>query len=109
MIAQEQNPEVVTTQHQIGKLLERTIDELPDSLRTVLVMRDVEEMSTAETARLLELAEPTVKTRLHRARRALRKLLGDEIRESFKDVFSFERSRCDRLVARLLNQFGLAH
>jgi len=108
MIAQEQNPEIVTAQHQIGKLLELTIDELPDSLRTVLVMRDVEEMSTAETARLLELAEPTVKTRLHRARRALRKRLGDEIRESFKDVFSFERSRCDRLVARLLNQFGMA-
>jgi RNA polymerase sigma-70 factor (ECF subfamily) len=109
MIAPEQGPEIVTTQHQIGKLLERTIDELPDSLRSVFVMRDVEEMSTAETARLLELTEPTVKTRLHRARRMLRELLGDEIRESLKDVFPFEKSRCDRLVARLLKQLGLAH
>jgi hypothetical protein len=36
----------------------------------------------------------------------LRKLLGDEIRESLKDVFPFEGSRCDRLVARLLEQLG---
>jgi RNA polymerase sigma-70 factor (ECF subfamily) len=109
MIAPEQDPEIMTTQHQIGKLLERTIDELPDSLRTVFVMRDVEELSTAEVARLLGLGVPTVKTRLHRARRVLRELLGDEIRESLKGVFPFERSRCDRLVARLLKQLGLAH
>ena len=109
MIAPEQDPEITTTQHQIGKLLERTIDELPDSLRTVFVMRDVEEVSTTETARLLELTEPTVKTRLHRARRMLRELLGDEMRESLKEVFPFERSRCDRLVARLLVQLGLTH
>jgi RNA polymerase sigma-70 factor, ECF subfamily len=72
-------------------------------------MRDVEGVSTAETARLLELTEPTMKTRLHRARRVLRRLLGDEIRESLTDVFPFEKSRCDRLVARLLKQLGLAH
>ena len=109
MIAPEQDPEIMTAQHQIGKLLERTIDELPDGLRTVFMMRDVEEVDTAEIARLLKLTEATVKTRLHRARRLLRELLGEEIRESLKDVFPFERSRCDRLVARLLEQVGLRH
>ena len=109
MIAPEQDPEIMTAQHQIGKLLERTIDELPDGLRTVFMMRDVEEVDTAETASLLKLTEATVKTRLHRARRLLRELLGDEIRESLKDVFPFGRSRCDRLVARLLEQVGLGH
>ena len=100
-------PELTAAQQQIRKLLERAIDGLPDSLRTVFVMRDVEELSTAEAARLLGLGEPTVKTRLHRARRMLREVLGDQIAASLSDVFPFERQRCDRLVERVLKQVGL--
>jgi RNA polymerase sigma-70 factor (ECF subfamily) len=107
MIAPAQDPELSTAQQQIRKLLERAIDGLPDSLRTVFVMRDVEELSTAEAARLLGLGEPTVKTRLHRARRMLRELLGDQIAASLNDVFPFERHRCDLLVERVLKQVGL--
>jgi RNA polymerase sigma-70 factor (ECF subfamily) len=103
----EQDPEHTTAQHQIRKLLERAIDDLPDGLRTVFVMRDVEELSTAETARHLGLRDVTVKTRLHRARRMLQEILGDEIRVSLKDVFPFAKQRCDRLVERLLSQLGL--
>jgi RNA polymerase sigma-70 factor (ECF subfamily) len=51
------------------------IDQLPDAYRTVLLMRDIEEMDTEETARELETTENNVKTRLHRARQALRTLL----------------------------------
>jgi RNA polymerase sigma-70 factor (ECF subfamily) len=107
MIAPAQDPELSTAQQQIRKLLERAIDGLPDSLRTVFVMRDVEELSTAEAARLLGLGEPTVKTRLHRARRMLREVLGDQIAASLNDVFPFERQRCDLLVERVLKQVGL--
>jgi RNA polymerase sigma-70 factor (ECF subfamily) len=107
MIAPAQDPELSTAQQQIRKLLERAIDGLPDSLRTVVVMRDVEELSTAEAARLLGLGEPTVKTRLHRARRMLRELLGDQIAASLNDVFPFERQRCDLRVERVLKKVGL--
>jgi RNA polymerase sigma-70 factor, ECF subfamily len=107
MIASAQDPEVAAAQHQLRKLLERAIDRLPDSLRTVFVMRDVEELSTAEAARLLELGEPTVKTRLHRARRMLREILGDQVAASLSDVFPFERQRCDLLVERVLREVGL--
>jgi RNA polymerase sigma-70 factor (ECF subfamily) len=107
MIASAQDPELVAAQHQIRKLLEQAIDELPDSLRTVFVMRDVEELSTAEAARLLGLGVPTTKTRLHRARRMLREILGDQIAASLNDVFPFERQRCDLLVNRILKQVGL--
>jgi RNA polymerase sigma-70 factor, ECF subfamily len=48
MIAPAQDPEVTVAQHQIRKLLEGAIDQLPDSLRTIFVIRDVEELSTAE-------------------------------------------------------------
>jgi RNA polymerase sigma-70 factor (ECF subfamily) len=105
--APEQDPEHRTAQHQIRKVLERAIDDLPDGLRTVFVMRDVEELSTAETARNLRSREATVKTRLHRARRMLREFLGEEVRASLKDVFPFEKQRCDRLVERLLSQLAL--
>lgn len=52
------------------------IDRLPDSYRMVLLLRDIEEMSTGETARVLGLSENAVKVRLHRARQALRTVLG---------------------------------
>ena len=51
------------------------IDALPDGYRTVLLLRDIEEMSTEEAARTLGLNPNTVKIRLHRARQALLKLL----------------------------------
>jgi RNA polymerase sigma-70 factor, ECF subfamily len=53
----------------------RRIDELPESFRTVLLLRDIEGLSTEETASLLETTPNAVKIRLHRARQALRTLL----------------------------------
>jgi RNA polymerase sigma-70 factor, ECF subfamily len=53
----------------------QAIDQLPEGYRTVLVLRDIEGMDTEETARQLEVGEGVVKTRLHRARQALRALL----------------------------------
>ena len=51
------------------------IDELPDSYRIVLLLRDIEEHSTEETAKLMDITPGAVKTRLHRARQALRELI----------------------------------
>jgi RNA polymerase sigma-70 factor (ECF subfamily) len=51
------------------------IDRLPETYRTVLMLRDIEEMDTDEVARLLEITPNAVKIRLHRARQALRTLL----------------------------------
>jgi RNA polymerase sigma-70 factor (ECF subfamily) len=53
----------------------RAIDELPESYRTVLLLRDIEELSTEEAAQALGVNPNTVKIRLHRARQALLKLL----------------------------------
>ena len=53
----------------------RHIDALPESFRTVLLLRDIEGLSTQETARLLQTTPNAVKIRLHRARQALRTLL----------------------------------
>jgi RNA polymerase sigma-70 factor, ECF subfamily len=61
-------------------LVRRHIDELPDSYRTVLLLRDIEGLDTEETARQLGVNEGVVKTRLHRARQALRTLLDPHFR-----------------------------
>ena len=58
------------------------IDRLPETYRTVLVMRNIEDFDTEQTARLLGIAEGAVKTRLHRARQALRTLLEPLVFES---------------------------
>jgi len=62
-------------------LVRRTIEELPDDFRTVLVLRDIEGLQTADVAATLGISEPAVKTRLHRARLALRALLDPHMRE----------------------------
>jgi RNA polymerase sigma-70 factor (ECF subfamily) len=58
-----------------GRILRACIDRLPESYRTVLILRDVEELDTRETAEALGIRVETVKIRLHRARQALRTLL----------------------------------
>lgn len=63
-------------------LVRRCIDELPDSYRTVLLLRDIEELDTSDTAALLGTSENAVKIRLHRARQALRALLDPHLRRT---------------------------
>jgi RNA polymerase sigma-70 factor (ECF subfamily) len=62
-------------------LVRRCIDLLPDDYRTVLMLRDIEQLSTEETAKMLGDAPNTIKTRLHRARQALRTLLDPHLRQ----------------------------
>lgn len=61
---------------QLRQHIQASVDSLPEGLRTVFLLRDVEELSTEETADLLGLSVPAVKTRLHRARLALREAIG---------------------------------
>ena len=89
-------------------MLEKAIDNLPVAFRVVFVMRDVEEISIRDTAKLLGIREETVKTRLHRARRMLRDSLGKQLASTLKDVFPFDKPRCNALVQRLLDQLGFS-
>ena len=60
---------------QLRALLRDSIDQLPEGYRNVILLRDIEEFDTEETAKMLKLSAAAVKTRLHRARLALRGLL----------------------------------
>jgi RNA polymerase sigma-70 factor (ECF subfamily) len=80
-----------------------TIDSLPDAYSTVLVMRDIQELSTRETADALDLTEEAVRVRLHRARRALKLVLEERCGVALAEAFSFAGSRCDRICAAVMN------
>jgi len=65
---------------EMKQVLDRAISVLPESYRSVILLRDVEELSTLETAQILDLTEDVVKTRLHRARLAVRQKLDEYLR-----------------------------
>ena len=96
------NPERQAFVTELRDLLESAIDELPDGAREVFVLRDVEGLSTAETAASLDVSEDVVKTRLSRARAALRQALLERAGATAADAFRFYRPRCDRVVAAVL-------
>jgi RNA polymerase sigma-70 factor (ECF subfamily) len=66
---------------ELRDMVRAAIDRLPEIYRTVLLLRDIEQLDTDETARLLGTSLAVVKTRLHRARQALRTLLDPQLRE----------------------------
>lgn len=71
--------EELATRAETREQVRQMIDKLPDNYRTVLILRDIEELDTQATAELLGLTPGTVKVRLHRARQALRNLLEREL------------------------------
>ncbi len=73
-------PDRQVLQAEMKEVLARAIGELPENYRSVLLLRDVEELSTLDAAQILELTEDVVKTRLHRARLAVRQKLDDYLR-----------------------------
>jgi RNA polymerase sigma-70 factor (ECF subfamily) len=91
---------------ELRRLLERRIDALPIALRTVFVMRDVEDMTVQETAECLAIPAATVRTRLFRARALLREALARDLDAATAGVFGFAGERCDRIVAGVLARLG---
>ncbi len=95
------NPESETASVEMSKILEQAIENLPEAYRAVVMMRDLEDMTTAETAECLSLTEENVKIRLHRAHGMLRKELYANAKISAADAFPFHAPRCDRVVANV--------
>jgi RNA polymerase sigma-70 factor (ECF subfamily) len=95
-------PEADIARLQVARVLELAIDALPSDFRLVFMMRDVEEMSIADTAAALGIREETVKTRLHRARRRLRGVLSERLAGSVGKAFLFLGARCERICGRVL-------
>ena len=100
------DPERQAASGELRMLLEWAIERLPDGAREVFVLREVEGMSTLEVAQALDVSEDVVKTRLSRARSALRRDLMERTGSSVPEVFRFYRPRCDRMVAEVLSRIA---
>jgi len=95
-------PERAALRAQTRRLIEAKIDNLPDSFRTVFVLRALEELSVEETSDTLGIPEATVRSRYFRARAMLREALASEIDLAFEETFAFDGERCDRIVQNVL-------
>jgi RNA polymerase sigma-70 factor (ECF subfamily) len=97
-----EDPEERAAAHEAVRLLERAVDGLAAPYRSVYVLREIEELSTEETAEALGLSEEAVKVRLHRARAMLRDALGEAIGRAAPEAFQFLAPRCNRMVERVM-------
>jgi len=86
-------------QAQLGKILEKCLQQLPQGSREVMVLRDVLELDTAETAAALGLTQEAVRVRLHRARAAVAASLVDRM----DGVYKFDGARCDRITQAVMS------
>jgi RNA polymerase sigma-70 factor, ECF subfamily len=98
------DPETRALGGEMRDFLEGAVEALPEPYRVVLVLRDVEDLSTAETAELLRLTESAVKVRLHRARAMVRRNLTARVGPTIHGAFPFLGARCDRMVAAVLTR-----
>lgn len=104
-MANNASPEADLQTTELGRLLEHQIDQLPEGLRAVLVLRDVIELDTAETAKCLGIGEDNVRVRLHRARQSLAASLSALATEhAALDVWRFDGERCARVLAHVMRE-----
>ncbi|MGV8880372.1 MAG: sigma-70 family RNA polymerase sigma factor [Sphingobacteriaceae bacterium] len=89
---------------ELKEILEKTVADLPEKYRLVFVMREVEEMSTLETAQALELGESNVKIRLSRAKEMLRTALIKNWQ--MERIYQFNLIRCDVVVNHVMTAIG---
>ncbi len=102
-----ETPEAIAMRRQLHRLIESSIDHLPDGCRAVFMLREIEGLGVADTALSLGISEAAVKTALFRARQHLRDTIGREIGAGIDDFFAFDGARCDRLVAAVHHRLGL--
>jgi len=101
------SPEQQAYDRELAAVLEKAVLSLSEDHRLVFVLRDVEGMTTEETAHCLNLTEENVKVRLHRARAGLRKRLYRVAGATASRCFQFHAVRCDRVVKNVFATLGI--
>jgi len=100
--ASEDAPDTDLARAQVGALLEHCLANIPQGNREVMVLRDILELDTAETAACLGLTEEAVRVRLHRARAAIAAAVTEQLADHAREIYSFDGARCDRMTAHVM-------
>jgi len=98
------SPEENTSRRELAGILEHAIDALPESYRSVIMLREVEGMTTSEAAEVLGVSDDALKMRLHRAKELLRDSVNQRVHSHAVDAFPFYAPRCDRVVAEVFTR-----
>jgi len=106
LTAPQADPERQAYAQELHRVLEVAVDALPEHYRAVFMLRQIEGLSTSETAAGLGLGDEAVKTRLHRARAMVRRAVADHIGQAAAGAFQFHAVRCDRVVAAVMKQLS---
>jgi RNA polymerase sigma factor (sigma-70 family) len=107
IIDESDSPDSEAGRAQVRDLLERKVDALPETFRTVFVLRSVEELSVDETAEILGIPEETVRSRHFRAKNLLKAWLAAEMDLAEPDLFGFGVGSCNQLVANVLKRLSI--
>jgi RNA polymerase sigma-70 factor (ECF subfamily) len=102
-------PEDRSAARELLGVLEAALDELPETYRSVFVLREVEGLDTSEAASILDVSEDVVKTRLSRAKASLRAQIEQRVGMATSDLWQFGNVRCDRIVHGTLQRLAAAH
>jgi RNA polymerase sigma-70 factor, ECF subfamily len=100
-------PEDQASSRELRSVLITAIDSLPEDFRTVFMLREVEGLSTLETAEILQASPEAVRVRFHRARQALRLQVEKQVGEEVRGLFTFAGTRCDATVKEVFRRLGL--
>jgi RNA polymerase sigma-70 factor (ECF subfamily) len=107
LASDDRDPEKAAYDRELRVVLEQAILKLSEEHRLVFMLRDMEGMTTDETADCLNLSPENVKVRLHRARAGLRKELYARVGATAAQSFQFHAPRCDRVVKNVFKTLGL--
>jgi RNA polymerase sigma-70 factor (ECF subfamily) len=107
--AEAPGPERDLENRELQALLQEAVEVLPDPLRAVFCLREIELLSTEETADALGLSVENVRVRLHRAKRSLRQTLDERIGREVRRLYLFDGARCDRVVENVFAALHLEH
>jgi RNA polymerase sigma factor (sigma-70 family) len=102
-VNQKNTPAQQMMNNELKKILEEAIAQLSPKHRVVFVMREIENMSVAETSECLHISQINVKVRLNRAKEMLRDIL---MKSEYKELYSFHLLRCDRIVTGVMEKIN---
>ncbi|MGH6955901.1 MAG: RNA polymerase sigma factor [Caulobacteraceae bacterium] len=103
-----QSPEQAVMRAELARLIEAAIERLPEPFRPVFVLREIEGLSVAEIAEALGVAEATVRTRVHRAKRQLKADLEPQMTDVRAATLPFAGADCRALTERVLKRLGFS-
>ncbi|HTO15008.1 MAG TPA: sigma-70 family RNA polymerase sigma factor [Edaphocola sp.] len=96
-----QETSTIVQNNELGNIIEKALMQIPEKYRMVFAIREINNMSVAETAELLNITESNVKVRLNRAKTMLQEIITESY--AAEELYEFHARYCDKMVNRVMN------